>query len=66
MRKRKQTQVKTLRDEIAIKAMVALIAKAPFLDSAKKHDVIGQRIAIVRGAYAYADSMLAIRSNPNA
>ena len=54
-----------LRDKFALAAMPAIVAKGHPWEaiSGKNHKLISE--AIARGAYAYADSMMAIREKLN-
>ena len=51
----------TLRDQIAIKAMAALISKLPVrMDT--KENLFEFKMQVARGAYSYADAMLEARN----
>lgn len=52
---------KTLRDEIAIEAMVAMIAKHQPYHARNEEDADKFALRIAKGAYRYADAMLKAR-----
>ena len=56
-----QTPPLELRDYFAAKAMAAIISKFPLHEKPMSTDVPA---SIARGAYDYADAMLAIRNCP--